>query len=88
MIRNLSLMHLGIRLLVAIFSAIVFSTGRDTYVMLVEFENGRVTDIILCQQHSEILPALYRREVKSALCYAMFKFCRYRVNGVWKGNVS
>ena len=57
--------------------------------MPAEFENGRITNLAVlltetkfCRQNFQILPASCKREAKTALFYAVFKFYRHRVNGV------
>ena len=57
--------------------------------MPAEFENGRITNFAVlltetkfCRQNLEILPASFKREAKTALFHAVFKFYRHRVNGV------
>ena len=57
--------------------------------MPAEFENGRITNsaVLLtetkfCRQNLEILPASCKREAKTALFHAVFKFYRHRLNGV------
>ena len=56
--------------------------------MPTEFEYGRntsfavlLTETKFCRQNLEILPASCKREAKTALFYAAFKFYWHRVNG-------
>ena len=57
--------------------------------MPAEFENGRITNFAVllaetkfCRQNLEIIPASCKREAKTVLFYAVFKFYRHRLNGV------